>query len=190
MSNFNDLKSYALGAHGWFFPEGADITSPSSGVVAIDNWPDADEPTLDDRNIGDIEDWSDKKNVETEEVFKPNPGVLVRKDIITFYQSLDLEFTTNSLRRIAMQIMYGSAVALAENEGSFAPLAAEPPSGLLIMARYTQQNEKVFEANLWVRLDVQEAASGNKKLIKPKFMAKLLDSDLNTMFFGKPELLA
>src|SRR4051812_10057334 len=106
----NDLKSYALGSHAYFYPEGAAFTSPGAGVAAIDALPDADEETWADRFCGDTEDWNDKKNVESEDVFKPNPGVLVRKDIITFFQSLDFEFTTNSLKRIAMQIMYGSAV--------------------------------------------------------------------------------
>lgn len=189
MSQFNDLKSYALGSHNWFFPAGTAITSPGAGVVAIDNWPDAAEPTFDDYFMGDAEDWSIKKNVDSEEVFKPNPGVLVRKDIITFFQSLDFEITVNSLRRIAMQIMFGSAVQLTDAVGEFTPLASEPPTGLLVIQKYTQQNEKVFVANLWVRMDVQDVASGNKKLVKPKYMAKLLDSELNSMFFGKPELL-
>jgi hypothetical protein len=189
MSQFNDLKAYALGSHNWFFPAGTAITSPGAGVVSIENWPDSAEPTFDDHFIGDCEDWVDRKNVETEEIYKPNPGVLVRKDIITFFQSLDFEITTNSLRRIAMQIMYGSAVKLEEEEGEFVPLAAEPPTGLWVAQRYTQQNEKVFVANFWCRVDVQETTSGNKKLIKPKFMVKLLDSPLNSMFFGKPELL-
>ena len=190
MSSFNDLKSYALGSHNWFFPEGVAITSPAAGNVAIDNWPDAAEPTFDDYFVGDCEDWSAKKNVETEEVFKPSPGVLVRKDIITFFQSLDFEITVNSLRRIAMQIMFGSAVKLTDAVGEFTPLAQEPLTGLWIMQKYTQQNEKVFVANMWVRVDVQDMASGNKKLAKPKFMVKLLDSELNSMFFGKPELIA
>lgn len=189
MSQFNDLKAYALGSHNWFFPAGSAITSPGAGVVAIDNWPDAAEPTFDDYFVGDCEDFSDKKTVESEEVFKPNPGILVRKDIITFFQSLDFEITTNSMRRIAMQILYGSAVKLTEAVGEFVPLAAEPPTGLWVSQRYTQQNEKVFIMNIWCRVDVQEATSGNKKLVKPKFMVKMLDSELNSMFFGKPELV-
>lgn len=185
----NDMSAYALGSHVRFLPEGTAFTSPGAGNVAVDDWPDADEPTLNDYNIGDVEDWSDKKNVETEEVFKPNPGILTRKDIITFFQSLDLEFTTNSLRRIAMQIMYGSAVTLTEGVGEFVPLAAEPPKGLLLIQRYTQENELVFMLNIWARVDLQEAASGNKKLVKPKFMVKMLDSDLNYGFFGDEDLL-
>src|ERR1044071_2837401 len=107
MSEFNDLKSYVLGSHNWFFPEGVAITSPGAGNIAIDNWPDSAEPTFDDRFAGDCEDWSIKKNVESEEVLKPKPGVLTRKQILTHFQSLDMEFTTNSLRRIAIQLLFG-----------------------------------------------------------------------------------
>ncbi len=185
----DDLKAYALGSHAFFYPEGASFTSPAPGTVAVDALPDADDPAWTDLFLGDTEEWTDKKAVESEEVFKPNPGVLVRKDIVTFYQSLDMEFTTNSLRRIAMQIMYGSAVELTAETGAFTPLASPPPSGWLKLQRYTQENELVFAADLWVRLDVQETGSGNKKLVKPKFMAKLLESDLNTMFFGDPSIL-
>ncbi|NJL18815.1 MAG: hypothetical protein HC901_00360 [Bdellovibrionaceae bacterium] len=189
MSNFNHLKSYALGSHNWFFPKGAAFTSPGAGTVAVDAWPDSAEPTFDDRFVGDCEDWSAKKNVDSEEIFRPNPGVLVRKDIITFFQSLDFEITVNSLSRIALQVMFGSAVELEEEVGEFVPLAAEPVEGLWIAQKYTQQNEKVFVANFWARVDVTDIASGNKKLVKPKFMVKMLDSELNSMFFGKPELL-
>lgn len=189
MSKFNDINSYSLGSHNWFFPLDAAITSPAAGNVAKENWPDADEPTLDDRYVGDTEEWSIKKTVESEEVFKPNPGLLTRKDIVTFFQGLDFEITTNSLRRVAMQILLGSATELTEDVGEFPPLGAPPPVGLWISQKYTQDNEKIFEANFWCRVDVQEAGSGNKKLIKPKFMVKLLDSPSNIFFFGKPELL-
>jgi hypothetical protein len=186
---FNDLRSYALGSHAWFFPAGAAFTSPAAGTVAVDAMPDKNDPKWPDLNIGDIEDWSDKKNEDTEETFRPGPGLLKRKEIITFFQSLDMELTTNSLKRIAMQIMYGSDTTLDDTHGQFAPLSAVPPEGWLKLQRYTQDDELVFAADLWVRLDVTDAASGNKKIVKPKFMAKLLDSDLNTMFFGDSSLL-
>lgn len=187
---FDQLKSYALGSHAWFMPEGSAFTSPAPGVAAVDALPDAAELTWNDYFIGDTEDWSDKKKIETEETMKPKPGILVRKDIITFFQSLDMEMTTNSLMRIAMQIMYGSAVKLTTGVGQFVPMQQPPPSGWLKLQRYTQNNQLVFAADLWVRADVQETSSGNKKIVKPKFMMSLLDSDLNTMFFGDPSLLA
>lgn len=190
MSQFNDLNAYALDSHNWFFPKGSAITSPGVGVVSINNWPDTNEPTFDDRFIGDTEEWSHKKNVESEEVFKPVGGVLVRKQIVDFFQSLDFEITTNSLRRIAMQIMYGADVDLDADTGAFAPLKRFAPEGLWVSQKYTQEGERVFLANLWCKVDLTETASGNKKLIKPKFMVKMLDSDLNYMFFGDPDLLA
>lgn len=189
MSLFNDLKPYALGSHNWFFPEGAVITSPAPGVVEEDNWPDSLEPTFDNRFIGDTEEWSHKKTVEEEEVFKPDPGILVLKDVVTFFQKLELEITTNSLRRIAIQLLYGSATELTEAVGEFAPLSAPPPKGLWIARKYNQENECVFMMNCWCRVDVTEMASGNKKLIKPKFAVKILAATGNVMRFGAPEVV-
>jgi hypothetical protein len=186
---FDDIQSYALGSHAWFYREGEAYTLLAPGTVGVEALPDPTDPGWALRNIGDIEEWADKKNEDTEEILKPSPGVLKRKDIITFFQSLDIELTTNSLRRIAMQIMYGSDTTLDDTHGQFVPLSAVPPRGWLTLQRYTQNDDLVFAANLWVRLDITDTGSGNKKIVKPKFMAKLLDSDLNTMFFGDPSLL-
>jgi len=187
----NDLKSYALGSHGWFVPENTAFTSPGpGGVVAVNLWPDKDDPIWDSKFIGDTEDFDDKKNVEEVEVKKPAPGVLVTKDILTLFQSLEFMMTTNSLRRLAIQIMYGSAIELTDAVGEFVPLSAPPPSGLLKLQRYTHENELVFAADLWVRAKVEDAMKGgNNAVVKPKFTFRLLDSPLNSMFFGDPALL-
>jgi hypothetical protein len=185
-----DINSYALGSHLWFFKEGAAFTSPGAGVVAVADWPDAAEATWSEKFIGDTEGFEDTKNIEEVEVRKPSPGALVRKDIITMFQSLEFKATTNSLRRIAFEIMYGSAVALTEEEGTFVPLAATPPKGLLKIQRYTHENELVFAADLWVRAKLTGGMrGGNSEIIKPEFTFLLLDSTLNTMFFGDPSLL-
>lgn len=187
---FDDLKSYALNSHNWFFPAGAAITSPAAGSVAINNWPDADEPTFPDHFVGDTEEWLHRKTLESEETLKPVLGVLTRKQIVDFFQSLEFEITTNSMRRIAMQILYGSDVTLTAAAGTFKPLSAFPPEGLWVSQKYTQDNQLVFVANLWCKVDVTEATSGNKKIIKPKFMVKVLDAPDNEIFFGDPSLLA
>lgn len=187
----NDLNAYALGSHAYFFPEGAAFTSPGAGTAGIADLPDADEPTWADKFIGDTEAFEDMKNIEEVEVRKPNPGALTTKDIITIFQSLEFKVTTNSLRRIAFQIMYGSAVTLTEGVGTFVPLAAVPPKGWLKLQRYTNENELVFAADLWVRAKITGGMKGgNGEIIKPEFTFRLLDSDLNTMFFGDPSLLA
>jgi hypothetical protein len=186
-----DINSYALGSHAWFIPEGRAFTSPDAGTVAVDDWPDAAEATWSDYGIGDIEGWEDTKNVETVEPRKPRPGALVRKDIITLFQSLDFKMTTNSLRRLAFELFYGSAVPLTDEEGTFVPLAATPSKGLLKIQRYTHENELVFAADLWVRAEITGGMKGgNGEITKPEFSFKLLDSDLNTMFFGDDSLLS
>jgi len=186
-----DTNSHALGSHAWFIPEGRAFTSPAPGNVAVDAWPDADEATWANYNIGDVASCEDTKNVETVEPRKPSPGALVRKDIITLFQSLDFKLVTNSLRRAAFELFYGSAVQLTEEEGTFVPLAATPVKGLLKIQRYTHENELVFAADLWVRAEITGGMKGgNGEITKPEFSFKLLDSDLNTMFFGDDSLLA
>ena len=186
---FDQLKAHILNSNGWFFPEGAAITSPGVGVVSQANWPDANEETFDARFVGDIEDWSFKKNVESEEVRKHVEGVLTRKQIVDTFQSGDFEFTTNSLMRIAMQILMGSAVELTEAVGNFKPLEAFAPEGLWIARKYNQFRQPIFLMNCWCKVDVQEIGGGGNKIAKPKFTVKLLDAPDNYMFFGDPALL-
>lgn len=186
----NDLNSYTLGAHNYFFPEGAAFTSPGAGTAGIADLPDADEPTWGARFIGDTEAFEDTKDVEEVEVRKPNPGALVTKDILTLFQKLEFKMTTNSLKRIAFEMFYGSAIELTPGVGTFVPLAAVPPKGWLKIQRYTNENELVFAADLWVRAKISGGLKGgNGELIKPEFTFRLLDSELNTMFFGDPSLL-
>jgi hypothetical protein len=184
---FDDTRSYALGSQAWFYPENTAYTSPvPGGNVGQNNLPDKNDPGWVNMFIGDVEEWQDKKKVETDEILKPSPGHLVRKDILTFFVGLDIELTTNSLRRIAMQIMYGSSTVLSAGVSQFTPMSAVPPRGWLKLQRYTQDDVLVFAADLWIRCDVQEMSSGNKKTVKPKFMINLLDSQYNTMEFGDP----
>lgn len=185
-----DLNSYALGSHAYFFPEGAAFTSPAPGTVGVADLPDAAEPTWADKFIGDTEAFDDTKEAEEVEVRKPNPGALATKDIITIFQKMEFKMTTNSLRRIAFEIMYGSAIALTTGVGTFTPLAAVPPKGWLKIQRYTNENELVFAADLWVRAKITGGMKGgNGEIIKPEFTFRLLDSSLNTMFFGDSALL-
>ena len=186
----DDLKSYVLQSHNWFFPVGAAITSPAAGVVSQTNWPDSDEPTLDDRFVGDTEDWSAKKNVESNEVKKAVAGALVRKQIVDLFQSCDFEFTINSLRRLAFQLMFGASVDLTPSVGAFTPMSRFSPEGLWISRKYTNEGDTVFLMNCWCKVDVQELGGGQQAVLKPKFTVKLLDAADNYMFFGDPSLLA
>lgn len=186
----NDLNSYAIGSHSYFFPEGAAFTSPEAGTAGIAALPDSDEETWAAKFIGDSEGFEDTKNQEEVEVRKPSPGSLVTKDIITIFQTLEFKMTTNSLRRLAFEMFYGSAIELTTGVGVFAPLAAVPPKGWLKIQRYTNENELVFAADLWVRAKITGGMKGgNGEIIKPEFTFRLLDSELNSMFFGDPSLL-
>ena len=199
---FNDIRSYTLGSHAWLWLEndpftiGTDPDDGSAievaGFAAADHLPHPTDPLWPIvKHIGDVEQWEDSKKVETTEVRIPNPGFLTRKEIITWFQGLEFKLVSNSLKRIAMQIYYGSAVALGDDTGTFKPLAAEPPNAWLKLQRYTQKNDLVFAADIWCRVDVTGGVKGgNGEIVKPEYTCMMLDSALNTIFFGDPALLA
>lgn len=185
----NDMSSYALGAHAWLFREGDAFTVPSAGTAAIDALPDPTDPGW--ISAGDLESFEDTMAQDEEkEIRKPNPGALVRKDIITIFQALDFKFVTNSMRRIAMEAFYRSSTKLDADVGQFTPLSQTPRNYWLKLQRYTHENETVFAADLWVRMKITGGMKGGGgEIIMPEYTCRLLDSDLNTMFFGDSSLL-
>lgn len=194
-----ETKSYALSSHAWFFREGDALniagTGPGGAVATPANAGIEVLPAADDEGwifAGDVESWEDSMAQDEEkEIRKPNPGALVRKDIITVFQAMDLKLTTNSLARIAFEAFYRSATKLSEVSGQFVPLSQTPRNYWLMLQRYTHENEIVFAANLWVRMKVTGGMKGgNGEIIMPEYTCRLLDSPMNTMFFGDDSLLA
>jgi hypothetical protein len=177
---FDDIATYAVGSHAWFFRENDAFTLPAPGFAGVSALPGP----LDAGWIyaGDIETWEDHMAQDEEkEVRKPNPGVLVRKDIITIFQGLDIKLVTNSLTKLSMEAMYRSATQITADETQFVPLSATPARYWLMLQRYTHDNQPWFAANLWVRMKVTGGyKGGNGELQMPEYTCRLLNSDLNT----------
>ena len=183
---YDQMQSRAIGAHVFLFREGDAFLLPNpGGVAAIDALPDP----LDDGwiNAGDIESFDDSMAQDEEkETRKPNPGALVRKDIITIFQGLDFKFVTNSVPRIAIEGMYRTETILDDGQTQFVPLSLTPRKMWLKLQRYSHDNRLIFAADLWVRMKVSGGfKGGNGELIMPEYTCRLLDSDLNTMAFGE-----
>lgn len=187
-----ELNSYTLAGHGYFWPVGDTFSSPYAGnpnqadvIIAIDAWPAADDPLMQDRKIGDIENFEWTKNVEKVEPRRAVLGTLVRKQVVSTYQELTLKCTTNSLSRIAFELMFGSNNRLSTSVSQFAPLQSYPKEGVLIVNYYTNENENVKNAAIWVNADVTGGIKGGgNEIVKPEFTFMMLNSDLNTMEFG------
>jgi hypothetical protein len=181
---FNDINSYAMGAHVWLFREGDAFTLPAPGFAGVAALPGPTDPAW--ISSGDIEEFEDHMAQDEEkEVRRPNPGALVRKDIITIFQGLDFKWVTNSLSRISMEAFYRSATELSGAQTQFVPLSSPPRKCWVKIQRYTQENDPVFAADLWMRVKVTGGVkSGNGQIIMPEFTGRLLDSSLNTAAFG------
>ena len=73
------LGSYALGRHGFFYPDGSIITIPAAGTGSVagassrTNKPDPTDPLYID--LGACDDWQDDiKSSGDEKIWKPSPG--------------------------------------------------------------------------------------------------------------------
>ena len=193
-----DTKSYTLAGHNWFWPVGDTFSVPYSAnpdqgdtIVAIDAWPGATDPLMGDHLIGDTESFEWTKTIEKQEPRKPILGRLVRKQVVHTFQALDLKLTTNSLRRIAFELMFGSANRLSGSVAQFSPLGSYPKEGVLLFGYYVNEaDEQVMSGAIWVMADVTGGIKGGgSDIVKPEFSFMLLDADLNTMAFGSESQL-
>lgn len=181
---FDEIKTYAVGSHAWFFREGDAYILPAPGFAGQEALPGPLDPAW--IFSGDLESWEDTiAQDEEKEVRKPDPGVLVRKDIITIFQGMDIKLVTNSLTRLAMEAMYRSSTELSNVQTQFVPLSSPPRKYWLKLQRYTHENDLVFAADLWVRMKVKGGVKGgNGELLMPEYECRVLASDLNTAAFG------
>ena len=187
-----DMNSYTLAGHNWFWPVGDTFSVPYAAnpdqgdtIVAIDAWPGATDPLMADHLIGDTETFEWTKTVEKQEPRKAVLGRIVRKQVVHTFQALGVKITTNSLRRIAFELMFGSANRLSESVAQFAPLGSYPKEGVLIFGYYVGTDEKVMTGAVWTMADVTGGIKGGgTDIVKPEFDFMLLDAALNTMAFG------
>lgn len=175
------IKTLALGAHAFFFREGDAFTLPGpGGNAAADAKPDADDDGWID--VGTIESFEDSIADEDEKkVYRPAPGHLVVKDVITTKQGMEFKFTSNELGPLALEAFYRTTQKLDGTSTQFNPLSGVPRKGWLKLQRYDHEDNLVLVADLWVRLKVTGGMKGgNGDLVMPEFSAYLLYSALNT----------
>lgn len=192
--SYDDTKSRAVSTHAWFFREGdASIqgTTPTSGkdLAGPGFAGELYLPKADEDNWiggGDIETWEETMAQDEEkEVRRPLPGALVRKDIITIFQGMDLRLVTNSLTRLAIEAFNRTSTQLSDVNRQFVPLTATPRKYWLMLARYDHENNFIEASNLWVRMKVTGGMKGGGgELVMPEYTCRVLDSALNTKIYG------
>ena len=165
-------ESYAIGNHVFFFQEGAAFTVPGAGTVSAASVPGTTDPAWLD--LGTIEEWEDKITGEEKKTYRPSPGQLVTKDVITTKQDLEFTFKSNMLTIPAIQLFYRTQT-LASGATYYNPLSGVPPRGYLLIQRYDQYNTLHMVGIGWVRIKCQGGMkSGDGNLIMPEFTANLL----------------
>ena len=178
-------KSYALGHHGFFYPDGSVITIPAAGTGSVagassrTNKPDPTDPLYVD--IGAIADWQDDiKSMGDEKVYKPSPGRLQHYDTIEKGAEFTKKFTTQELIALAVQIMYRTSQNLAAAGGVFNPLSAAPLKGWFHTELYDQNNVFAMNLDLYGLLRITGGwASKEGGLVKPNYELNVLYSSLN-----------
>ncbi len=170
-------ESYAIGSHCFLLREGDTFSIAAAGSnaanpVSASNVPATTTPEWID--LGVIEEWEDKPTSEEKRLYRPSPGQLVPKDVITTKQDLKFTFKSNELSVIAHQLLYRTQT-LAAGAAYFNPLAGVPPRGFLLLQRYDQYNVLHQVALLWVRIKLTGGMkSGDGNVIMPEYEADLL----------------
>jgi len=104
----------SIAAHARFFRAGDSFTVPSNGTASASARPgSADTGWLD---LGVIETWEIMITDEEEKIiWAPSPGRLLKKDIITTKQALQIKLTANELTPQAVELFFRTATNISFN---------------------------------------------------------------------------
>lgn len=169
-----------LGAHLYFFRNGADFTVPSAGTCSSTAKPGAEDSGWVD--LGALKDVSVEKKSTKIELFRASPGQLRRYKVMETKKSIDITFTCQDLSDLALEATFGAA-ALAAGDTQFNPLEGAEIEGWLKGQIYDQEDDQWVVVDLWVCLVADGAVSLNSSDGNPneiKLIAHGLHSSLNT----------
>lgn len=179
------LKSRVLGSHLFFFREGDAFTVPEAGTCAAESKPDGNDPAY--INIGSCEEAEDDISGGTDlEVWRPSPGALQLKDIVTIKEKMMIKFTTGEITALAIESFYRTSQKLNSLEGQFNPLSGAMRKGWLHVERYDHENDIFVTMDVWGRLKcLGPLQMGGNDFVKPQWEFTVLYSSLNTGLIGE-----
>lgn len=174
------IAPMSISAHARFFRAGDTYTDPAPGGTAGPNAKPAATDTgwLD---LGTVETWEMTITDEEDKiVWAPSPGRLLKKDVITVKQGLQVRLTTNELTPQALELFFRTSEELTTSSTSFTPLGIVPRKGWLEITTYNQDDAEIIQLSVWCRLRVTGGMrGGNGELIMPEYTADVLHSTLN-----------
>jgi hypothetical protein len=182
------LGSYALGRHGFFYPDGSIITIPAAGTGSVagassrTNKPDPTDPLYID--LGACDDWQDDiKSSGDEKIWKPSPGRRQLYQVIEKGAEATIKMTTEEMQAFAAQVYYRTSQKLTQIGGNqqFNPLSAPPMNGWFHQECYDQYNAFAFSYDVYSLIRITGGmASKEGGIIKPQWEINVLFSTLNT----------
>jgi hypothetical protein len=178
-------KARFIGAHFWLAPEGAAFTSPAPGNITQDGaWPDEAEAEWDNWKLGVCESFSiDPKYGPQEDVLAPSPGAVKLRDTVIPYAIPEIKFTLLQDGPLSLQLALNTQKLFATGTTQFNPNGGGGPGqrGILWAQKYDHENVALWTFVSWIMISLDGPLEGAPKtMTKPKFMARLMDSDNNT----------
>jgi hypothetical protein len=170
----------ALGAHLYFFRNGAAFTSPSAGTCSKTSKPGAADTGWVD--FGTLEDVKVEQKGTDIEIFGASPGQLRRTKKLRTKRTLDIMFTCQDLSDIALEVIFGTA-ALTAGGTQFNPLEGSELEGWLKGQVYDHRDALWITVDMWACLEADGPVSLNAadgQLNKVSIKAYGIYSSLNT----------
>lgn len=179
-----------LGAHAWFFRDGAAYTVPGNGNASRTAKPGAADPKWLDLGILDL---GLSPKMEKKEIFRPAPAVKELEDIIPYKRGLDLKLKKQEMNNLDWELIFG-CLALnldpATNGGAggqFNPLELQAAivKGWLKVEYFGRQsgragNNPLLTSDLFVALEYDGDFEPGDEPVEPQLVAHVLRSTLNT----------
>lgn len=169
-----------IGAHGFFFPDGAAFTVPSSGTASRTAKPGSADAAWFD--VG-VSDWAFAPNNKVEDFMAPSPGARVLYDRITTSKGLKLKGKWMEMSNLVYQMLLGT-LTLPNSPtagGQYNPLEGDPVvRGWLQIQQYNQANTLVNTMDVFVAMTIPGDIAFDDKLVDVQVEADVLFSTLNT----------
>jgi hypothetical protein len=170
-----------IGAHAFFFPDGAAFTVPAPGVVARETKTGNADPAWFDFGVSD---WNFASTGQVEDFFAPAPGRRVLWDRITTRAGLKLKGKLMEMSNPVWGLLLQAAQAEFPNAGAggqYNPLEGEPVlRGWLQLQQYTQLNALLNTMDVFVAMQIPGDVQFGDKPVDIDVEADVLFSTLNT----------